>query len=95
MDASGDRPGRLIGYRTGPGGRDHLHPDVRAQAEQQEALHKERRGRLLCEDHVRVYERGAEPHVTFTGEAALEVESDFGEIAAAVARARDCLATWR
>jgi hypothetical protein len=53
---------------------------------------------LLCEVHVRVYEHdaeGAEMYVSFPDDAALGVDSDRGEIAAAVARARDMLAAWR
>ncbi|MDQ2875370.1 MAG: hypothetical protein M3Y33_11480 [Actinomycetota bacterium] len=95
METSGTRPGRWISYRSGPGGRDHLLPDVRAQAEQQEKLRAEGRGRLLCEVHVQVYEHGTEAYVGFTDGAALGAESDAGVIAAAVRRARDCLTDWR
>jgi hypothetical protein len=50
---------------------------------------------LLCEVHVQVYEHDALPCVQFPAEAALNVESDRGEVAAAVARARESLASWR
>jgi hypothetical protein len=87
--------GRWISYGPGPGGKDHLPPDARAEAEQQEALRKERQGRLLCEVHVQVYEHDAVPQVAFPAGSTLSVETDPGEIAAAVARARDALAGWR
>ncbi len=78
---------------------DHLAPDVRAAMERQEAGRRERQGRLLCEVHVRVYEHdvdeGTEMFVSFPDDAALGVESDRGEIAAAVTRARAALAGWR
>ena len=95
MQTSGTRPGPWVSYRSGPGGKDHLPPDVRAEVERREASRKERQGRQLCEVHVLVYEDGAEPYVTFTSDAVLDVESDASEISAAVARARDCLVTWR
>jgi hypothetical protein len=44
---------------------------------------------------VLVYEREAIPQVSFTEDAALGVESDASELAAAVARARNSLADWR
>lgn len=87
-----------VGYTAGPGGKDHLPPDVRAEIERREAARSERRGRLLCEVQVRVYERDdVEPHmqVSFPAEALLGPESDSAEIAAAVARARDQLGRWR
>jgi hypothetical protein len=77
---------------------DHLAPDVRAEVDRLEAARRERLGRLLCEVHVRVYERdaeGAEMYVSFPDDAALGLDSDRGEIAAAVARAREMLANWR
>jgi hypothetical protein len=46
-DAHGQ--GGWVGYTSGPGGKDHLPPDVRAQVERFEAELSERRGRLLCE----------------------------------------------
>ena len=49
----------------------------------------------LCEVHVQVYEHDALPCVQFPVEAALNIESDRGEVAAAVARARESLASWR
>jgi hypothetical protein len=58
-------------------------------------LQATRRGRLLCEVHVQVYEHDAVPGVTFPADAALDIESDPGEIAASVARDRDSLARWR
>lgn len=94
METTGQR-GRWISYGSGPGGKDHLPPDVRAEAERREALRKERQGRLLCEVHVQVYEHDAVPAVAFPADSALGVETDPGEIAAAVARARDALASWR
>jgi hypothetical protein len=94
METTGQR-GRWISYGPGPGGKDHLPPDVRAEAERREALCKERQGRLLCEVHVQVHEHDAVPGVTFPVGSALGTETDPGEIAAAVARARDALAGWR
>ena len=53
------------------------------------------RGELLCVVEVRVYERDAEPQVTFPPDAALHVDAASETIAEAVARARDALADWR
>jgi hypothetical protein len=89
--AANDRRGRWISYTSGPGGKDHLTDEERAIVEQSER----RRGRLLCEVHVQVYEHDALPCVQFPSEAALNVDSDRGEVAAAVARARESLASWR
>lgn len=94
METTGE-PGRWIGHGPGPGGKDHLPPDVRAEVGRREAQRKERQGRLLCEVYVRVYEHDALPQVRFPADAALGVESDPSEIAAAVARARGVLADWR
>jgi hypothetical protein len=99
MGMSETRPGRWIGYSTGPGGKDHLEPDVRAFVEQRERELAERRGRLLCEVQVRVYESDV-PHdanmwVSFPPGALLRPDSDPAEIAAAVERARQALAGWR
>ena len=44
---------------------------------------------------MQVYEHDALPCVQFPVEAALNIESDRGEVAAAVARARESLASWR
>jgi hypothetical protein len=68
---------------------------VRAEVERREAARKHRQGRLLCEVHVEVYEHDAVSAVAFPAGAALNVGSAPSEIAAAVARARDALATWR
>jgi hypothetical protein len=87
-----------IGYTTGPGGKDHLSPEVRAEVERREAARRQRRGGLLCEVHVRVYEHDtedAEMSVSFPADALLGVESDSSQIAAAVARAREQLSRWR
>jgi hypothetical protein len=84
-----------IGYASGPGGMDHLDPEVRAEIERREARRAEQRGRLLCEIHVQVYEGDADMYVAFPEAAALEVDSDPGEIAAAVARGREKLGEWR
>jgi hypothetical protein len=90
MEATGQHSG-WISYGSGPGGKDHLPPDVRDEVERQE----ERRGRLLCQVQVQVYDHDAVPMVGFPADSALDVESDPDEIAAAVARARDALASWR
>ena len=84
-----------IGYGPGPGGKDHLPPDVRAEVERREAARKERQGHLLCAVYVQVYEYDAVPQVSFPAGSALDAESDSGAIASAVARARDALAEWR
>jgi hypothetical protein len=84
-----------IGYGTGPGGKDYLPPDVRAEVERRGAERTERQGRLLCEVHVEVYEHDAVPGVAFPAGSAPDVESDSGEVASAIARARDALAEWR
>jgi hypothetical protein len=93
------RPGRWIGYSTGPGGKDHLEPDVRAFVEQRERELAERRGRLLCEVQVRVYERDVPDDsnmgVSFPPGAVLGPDSDENAIAAAVQRAQHALARWR
>jgi hypothetical protein len=94
MEGSGAWQG-WIGYGTGPGGKDHLPPDVRAEAERREAARKQRRGRLLCEVHVQVYEHDAMPAVGFPVGSALDAGCDPSDIAAAVARAREALARWR
>jgi hypothetical protein len=94
MDTQRQR-GRWISYGSGPGGKDHLSPDVRAEIERREALRKERQGRLLCVVHVHVYEHDAVPGVEFPAGSALDVESDSGDIAAAVASAQEALTTWR
>lgn len=94
METQGQR-GRWVGYSSGPGGKDHLSPDVRAEIERQETLRKERQGRLLCVVHVQVYEHDAVPGVEFPAGCALDVESDSGDIAAAVAQAQEALITWR
>ena len=94
-----DECGGWVSYTDGPGGMDHLPPDVRAEVERQEAARKQRRGRLVCEVHVRVYEHdvdeGNEMWVSFPDDAALGIESDRSQIAAAVTRAREALASWR
>jgi hypothetical protein len=94
MENTGARSG-WIGYSDGPGGQDHLDPDVRAEVERREALREERRGRLLCDIQVQVYEHDAEMYVTFPPGSVLDVESDPSEIAAAVARGREKLGGWR
>lgn len=87
-----------VSYASGPGGQDHLPPEVRAEVARQEAARQERRGRLLCEVHVSVYEHDdqtAEMYVSFPAGALLGLESDSSLIADAVARAREQLARWR
>ncbi len=91
MDETASQRGRCISYGAGPHVKDHLPPDVRAQVERREEL----QGRLLCEVLVRVYEHAANPSVQFPADAALGVETDSAEIAAAVARAQAALASWR
>ena len=90
-----DRRGRWISYGPGPGGKDHLSGDVRAEVERWEAMRRERQGHLLCEVLIQVYEHDAVPQVGFPEGSALNVESSPGEIATAVARARDTLASWQ
>lgn len=87
-----------VGSGSGPGGKDHLPPEVRAEINRRERLPKERRGRLLCEVHVQVYEYDADDTpmgVAFPSGAALGSESGPAQIAAAVARAREQLGRWR
>jgi hypothetical protein len=95
MDETKSARGGWVGYGTGPHGKDHLPPDVRAEVERRDAARAERRGRLLCDVLVRVYEHEAVPSVGFPAESALDVESESHKIAAAVARARAALADWR
>jgi hypothetical protein len=90
-----DRRGRWIGYATGPGGKDHLPADVLAEVERLEAARRDRQGHLLCEVLVQVYEHDAVPQVSFPAGSTLDLESSPGQIAAAVAQARDALASWR
>lgn len=97
-DADDARTG-WVGYTSGPGGKDHLPPDVRAAVDRQEQDLDDRRGRLLCEVHVQVYEHDVDDdpgiYVTFSANAALGPDSDAAEVAAAVARARDKLGSWQ
>jgi hypothetical protein len=69
--------------------------DARAEIESREALRKKRRGRLLTEVSVRVYQNDAEAPVSLPHDAVLSVESDPSEIAAVVAPTRDQLSIWR
>jgi len=62
-----------ISYTNGPGGKDHLPPEVRAEVERREAERRERRGRLLCEVHVSVYEHD-------TGDAPMSVSFPAGAL---------------
>lgn len=94
MEGTGSWNG-WIGYGSGPGGKDHLPPEVRAEVERQETARGKRRGRLLCEVSVQVYEHEAMPQVSFPAGSALDVESDASDISAAVAKARVALAQWR
>jgi hypothetical protein len=85
-----ETPSGWISYTNGPGGQDHLPPEARAEVERAEAERRRRRGRLLCEVHGSVYEHDtedAEMYVSFPDDALLSLESDRGQIAAAVARA--------
>jgi len=93
-----ETPSGWISYTNGPGGKDHLTPEVRAEVERREAERSQRRGRLLCEVHVSVYEHATEDagmYVSFPDDALLSLESDSGQVAAAVARARERLGRWR
>jgi hypothetical protein len=56
--------------------------------------HRER-GPLMAIVSVRVYANGAEPHLSFTQECSLGVETDRETLAGVVAQARDSLAGWR
>jgi hypothetical protein len=87
--------GRWISYGSGPGGKDHLSPEVRAEVEGREALREQRQGRVLCVVQVTVFEHDAVPSVAFPPGAALDADSDSGDIASAVAQAREALTTWR
>lgn len=90
MERSDGRSG-WFSYTNAPGGKDHLAPEVHAEVEERQA----RRGRLLCEILVSVYEHDTVPSVGFPVGALLNVETDAGEITDAVNRARDALETWR
>jgi hypothetical protein len=70
--------------------RDDLTPD-------QLALAKQRRGRLLVDVYVHVYEHGvvAEVGIPDDSDSPLDPNRDRAEIEAAVARARDALASWQ
>lgn len=90
MERSDGRVG-WFSYTSGPHGKDHLAPEARAKVEEFEA----RRGRLLCQVTVMVYENDAAPGVGFPAGAAFDVETDPNQIAAAVDRARSALEAWR
>ena len=90
MDRSDGRSG-WFSYTNAPGGRHHLAPEIRAQVEE----HQQRRGRLLCEVLVSVYEHDTVPSVGFPANALFDVETDAGQITDAVNRAREALETWR
>jgi hypothetical protein len=90
MERSDGRVG-WFSYRNAPGGKDHLAPEVRARVEERHA----RRGPLLCEVVVSVYEHGCTPSVAFPPDAAFDVKTDSALVAGAVHRARDALASWR
>ena len=89
MERSDGRAG-WFSHTNGPGGKDHLAPEVRARVDQREA----RRGRLLCEVVVTVYEHDAVPGVAFPPGAAFSPETDADQVAGAVSRARDALEGW-
>jgi hypothetical protein len=80
-----------VSYTGGPGGKDHLPPEIRATLEQREA----QRGSLLCSVTVMVYENEANASVEFPPPAAFDVETPPEQIAAAVRRAKDALEEWR
>jgi hypothetical protein len=88
-----------ISYTDGPGGKDHLPPDIRTEVERREATRRQRQGELLCEVQIRVYrhevDEGTEMQVSFPEGAILGLDSDRSEVAAAVARAREALLRWR
>jgi hypothetical protein len=97
MEKSGAQTG-WISYTNRPGGKDHLSPEDRARAENLQAAREQRRGRLLCEVHIRVYEQDvedAEMYVSFPDDAAMSPDTESEEIALAVARARDQLGRWQ
>jgi hypothetical protein len=90
MERSDGRVG-WFSYTNRPGGMDHLAPEIRARVEQRQA----RRGPLLCEVVVSVYEHECVPSVAFPPDAAFDVETQDAQIASAVNRARDALEHWR
>lgn len=90
MEKADGRSG-WFSYTNGPGGKDHLAPEVRAKVEEMQA----QRGRVLCQVVVTVYEHGAVPSVGFPPGALYDVETDADTVAAAVNRAREALAAWR
>jgi len=95
-----DAPGQhgWVSYTSGPGGKDRLRPEVRRRVERFEAELGERRGRLLCEVTVQVYESDIDDGamwVSFPAGAALGPDSDPALITGAVTRARAALAHWR
>ena len=81
---------RILGGMDSTGRDIHLAPD-------ELALARQRRGRLLVDVHVHVYEHGvvAEVGVPDDSDSPLDADRDHAEVAAAVARARDALASWR
>lgn len=90
MERSDGRSG-WFSFTNGPHGMDHLAPEVRARIEESRA----RRGRLLCQVVVTVYENEAAPSVGFPADAAFDVDTDPDQIAAAVDRAKSALEHWR
>jgi hypothetical protein len=90
MERSDGRVG-WFSYTNRPGGMDHLAPDIRASVAQRQV----RRGPLLCEVVISVYEHECTPSVAFPPGAAFDLETEGAQITAAVNRARDALGHWR
>jgi len=76
---------------TGGGDNSHLTAEQRQMVEDRITS----RGQLLGVVHVRVYENGCEPYVTFPQGSVFGVETDQSAIAEMVARARTQLVDWR
>jgi hypothetical protein len=72
-----------------------LSPETRERARRTMIERHRERGPLQAIVQVRVYANGAEPHLSFTPECTLGVETDRETLAGVVARARDSLAGWR
>jgi hypothetical protein len=72
-----------------------LGPETRERTRRRMIDRHRDRGPLMAIVQVHVYEAGAEPQISFTGESTLGVETDRETLAGVVARARDALAGWR
>lgn len=72
-----------------------LPPETRERARRTMIEGHRARGPLQAVVHVHVYADEALPHISFTPDCTLGVETDGETLAGVVARAREALADWR